>query len=458
MTLLDPNNESSVLVRQVSDLENKSIHDQNADDEVHSASATGTIGGGSNEQHSNEGYSSTISRTGDEEEELKGPEAYIQARKNQMERVIIDGRPYMPFLDVNADQPETAAKVVVAMLDLPTSTGTSQGLDIVRVSGGITNIIFCVSNLKSIHANANLPDKILVRVFGGHGMIDRDIENSTYAALSYANVAPPYWGRFGNGRLEGWFEELKSVAVQDMGLPNISNAIATSVGLFHANFRLPQYLVKYHNPTCQPSMWTQLQAWLQQALDSQFQNQLDTRRAQELNLSQLTQELQWLQKTVVPSNAKVGFCHNDLLGANILFDYDSGGGKVVQLIDFEYGGVNYLSFDLANHFNEFAGGTDDESGIPNYDWFPTHERQCEFVTHYLTAVNSSPGKQPPSKQDVDLLLHEIHGFILANHLYWGLWGVNQAATEGCGDFDYLLYGGNRIRQYYMVKKEMERSR
>ena len=123
------------------------------------------------------------------------------------------------------------------------------------------------------------------------------------------------------------------------------------------------------------------------------------------------------------------------------------------MIDFEYGGVNYVSFDLANHFNEYAGGTDG-SAIPNYDWFPTHERQYEFVTHYLTALSVS-GKLPPPKQDIDSLLHEIHGFILANHLYWGLWAVNQAATEGCGDFDYLLYGGNRIRQYYVAKKEME---
>jgi thiamine kinase-like enzyme len=433
MTQLDSNNGSPFLVRQVSNPENKSMQSmhmqyQNADDEVHCA----TIGGSNDDEDSSRPT----------EEELKGPEAYIQARKNhQVERVIIDGRPYMPFLDVDADQPETAAKVVATMLDLP----TSQGLDVVRVSGGNTNIIFCVSNLQSIHENANLPDKMLVRVFGGHGMIDRDIENATYEALSYANIAPSYWGRFGNGRLEGWFE-LQSVDVQEMGLVDVSNAIATSVGQFHANFILPQHLQKYHNPT-QPSMWTQLQAWLQQALDSQFQTRLDDQRAQGLNLPQITQELQWLQKQIVPPNAKVGFCHNDLLGANILFDPCL---NKVQLIDFEYGGFNYLSFDLANHFNEFAGGTDG-SGIPNYDWFPAHERQCEFVTHYLTAVSG----KPPPKEDIDLLLHEIHGFILANHLYWGLWAVNQAATEGCGEFDYLLYGGNRIRQYYVVKKEME---
>jgi hypothetical protein len=47
-----------------------------------------------------------------------------------------------------------------------------------------------------------LPDSILLRVFGGHGMIDRDVENSTYAALDHAGLAPKYYGRFANGRIE----------------------------------------------------------------------------------------------------------------------------------------------------------------------------------------------------------------------------------------------------------------
>lgn len=27
----------------------------------------------------------------------------------------------------------------------------------------------------------------------------------------------------------------------------------------------------------------------------------------------------------------------------------------VRFIDFEYGGINYQAFDIANHFNEYAG-------------------------------------------------------------------------------------------------------
>jgi ethanolamine kinase len=43
-------------------------------------------------------------------------------------------------------------------------------------------------------------------------------------------------------------------------------------------------------------------------------------------------------------------CHNDLLLNNLLHD-----SKEVHVIDYEYTAVNYQLFDLANHFNEWAG-------------------------------------------------------------------------------------------------------
>jgi ethanolamine kinase len=184
---------------------------------------------------------------------------------------------------------------------------------------------------------------------------------------------------------------------------------------------------------------------LDKALASKFQNNHDTQRAQALDLSKLNDELAWLRSSVIPSDAKVGFCHNDLLAANILWSQSS---KTIQLIDFEYGGINYLSYDIANHFNEFAGGTSGNA-TPDYSQFPTPALQRAFVTEYLTTFNNGT---TPSSQQVDCLLQEIKGFILANHLVWGLWGINQAATEGCEEFDYLQYGTCRIQRYYFDKK------
>ena len=73
------------------------------------------------------------------------------------------------------------------------------------------------------------------------------------------------------------------------------------------------------------------------------------------DLHTLEQKAKWM-KTIISDTNKVGFCHNDLLPANVMKDEING---TVKLIDFEYGGVNFIPFDIANHFNEFAGGIQD---------------------------------------------------------------------------------------------------
>ena len=123
-----------------------------------------------------------------------------------------------------------------------------------------------------------------------------------------------------------------------------------------------------------------------------------------------------------------------------------------QLIDFEYGGVNYASFDIANHFNEFAGGTtEEENGVPDYSLYPSTQRQEAFVRAYVRAAGAAVSAAEENER-VESFLKEIRAFVLANHLYWGLWAVNQAAMEGCDGFDYLTYAENRFREYYKGKE------
>uniref|UniRef100_A0A7S2S900 ethanolamine kinase n=1 Tax=Eucampia antarctica TaxID=49252 RepID=A0A7S2S900_9STRA len=157
-------------------------------------------------------------------------------------------------------------------------------------------------------------------------------------------------------------------------------------------------------------------------------------------MESLEQELHYLQKEVIPKyNSVIGFCHNDLLAANIMIEPSS---QQIQLIDFEYGGVNYTPFDIANHFNEYAGGTTtEENGVPDYSRFPTLSQQCDFLQAYH---NTSVVEED--------MLKEVEAFVMVNHLYWGLWAINQAESEGCEEFDYSTYAQNRIQQYHICKQ------
>jgi ethanolamine kinase len=371
------------------------------------------------------------------------PSDYTTARNNPQEtRVTVDGKPYLPFLSTDSNNLDTVKKVVAEIFVLP----SWEHFQVQPVTGGITNTLFKVSGLKEQSDQTDVPDAVLVRIFGGEGMIDRDIETSTYATLAEQGIALGYYGRFENGRLEEWCDHMHSLEVKEMGVSDISKGIAKSVAAMHANFTIPSGLKKHHDPSSPPTLWTQLTGWLDKALDSQFQNDHDTKRAQDLELSKLKEEIDWLKTSVISPDCKVGFCHNDLLAANIMWDKNT---KDIQLIDFEYGGINYLSYDIANHFNEFAGGTEGDA-TPDYGLFPSPALQRDFVTEYLTATTHGT---EPSSEKIDALLTEIKGFVLANHLVWGLWGVNQAATEGCVEFDYLKYGSYRIQRYYNDKKE-----
>lgn len=59
-------------------------------------------------------------------------------------------------------------------------------------------------------------------------------------------------------------------------------------------------------------------------------------------------------------------------------DDDTAG---IILIDFEYAANNYRAWDIANHFNEFAGFDFDIKKD-----FPSEERRVEFLRHYVRGV------------------------------------------------------------------------
>lgn len=145
-------------------------------------------------------------------------------------------------------------------------------------------------------------------------------------------------------------------------------------------------------------------------------------------------------------DCEAGFCHNDALAGNILRNPDTG---ELFLIDFEYGGANYRGFDIANHWNEWAGGTKPEhNGVCEYDRFPSSEQRTAFCRAYLEQLG-----RDSNDAAVAVLVAESQRFVLVNHWYWGLWAINQAVLEGISDFNYIRYAESRLGQYYRVKAE-----
>jgi len=431
------------------------------------------------------------------------PKDFIQARATN-QPTLVDDRPYFPNLSVTLTSDELVEESIeqsnpsssshnsisssshnftsnllhsqssilstalaIIFYDSKPPDNIAQSLRVKTVTGGITNALYCITGFKPIMPYNN----ILIRIFGAEGMIDRDVETSTFAHLALANIAPHYFGRFANGRLEGFLEQFSPLVVMDLQIKTNMEAIAKKMARVHSGFQVPNELEEFHIPN-EPGLWTQLHLWMKQAsaIDPElgFKSKGDSDRAKRLlNLTFVQNQLHWVEEEVIPKDSKIAFCHNDLLPANIMKHTITG---EIRLIDFEYGGINFVAFDIANHFNEFAGGPEKMSGEPDYSLFPDENEQRLFITAYVKecrlSVNHGNGSdehgdngdngdnEEDVQEDVANLTKEVHAFVLANHLYWGLWAVNQAATEGTETFDYLAYAWHRFNRYTEDKAEL----
>eukprot|EP00979_Chaetoceros_neogracilis_P004587 scaffold797_cov408-Chaetoceros_neogracile.AAC.52 len=412
------------------------------------------------------------------------PKDFIQARKSNTV-TLVDERPYFPQLSVtlkdsstissegqnsNSHLAHSSSSIITTALAIifhPSEppNDLAQNLKIKTVTGGITNALYCITGFSPIQPY----DSVLIRVFGAEGMIDRDIETSTFAHLASSGIAPHYFGRFANGRIEGYLENCSNLVVMDLQKRTNMEAIAKQMAHLHQGFKVPPELQEYHNHS-KPGLWTQLHAWMKQASaidpDLGYKSKGDAERAARLlNLTFVEQQLKWVEEEVVPKDSRVAFCHNDLLPANIMKYNDTG---IIRLIDFEYGGINFVGFDIANHFNEFAGGPEKKSGDPDYSLFPDASEQKLFITSYVRESQLLAGggdnddgngggdsDSDSQDQEVAKFSKEINAFVLANHLYWGLWAVIQAAIEGTEEFDYLAYAWHRFNRYTEDKQELE---
>lgn len=323
----------------------------------------------------------------------------------------------------------------------------SKNIQLSRVRGGITNTLYRATNRSD-------GSSVLVRIFGAEGMIDRKKEQATFKFLGEKGIAPKLCGAFKNGRLEQWLEGYRALELDDLSHPKTSALIARALARLHS-LSLPDTLKKsfYSKGS---GLWDQLGSWFAQAKDRDLgvaaSLSSDRKRMySEVNFERIGTIIERIKKKVLGSKSSgdVRLCHNDALYGNIMRHVKTGS---IQLIDFEYGDMNYVSFDIANHFNEFAGGTGTEktgpgyAGVPDYTRLPTLKHRETFCREYLDERGKFSGDTEKDEAALKSLLCEVDLFIVVNNIYWGLWGLNQAFEEGCEEFDYMLYGATRLKR------------
>jgi choline/ethanolamine kinase len=291
-----------------------------------------------------------------------------------------------------------------------------------------------------------VPHQLLFRVYGAgtENFFNRENEHRIFKHFSDSGMGPKLYGIFEGGRIE---EFLSLHSLEQHDLPKLAPLIAEKIATMHASQMdgLPM------TPSLFDSLWT----WIRTAEDVSFpddptkQAMLDSLKVKE----KLTTELHELQRELLALESPVYFCHNDLLGGNIMYDEET---QRLCFIDYEYGSYNFRGFDIGNHFCERSI----KYGIPEHPFFkldskkyPNKRQQRLFFTSYLTQYHISTGQPPEvSEEEIAKLTKEVNAFALAAHFLWGIWAIIQASTSDI-EFGYLEFSKARFDMYYAKKHE-----
>ncbi|KAK3130143.1 hypothetical protein QOZ80_6BG0489540 [Eleusine coracana subsp. coracana] len=183
----------------------------------------------------------------------------------------------------------------------------------------------------------------------------------------------------------------------------------------------------------EPELWNDIFKFLKKASLLKFEDNGKQKQYETISFSEIQDEIKELKDLADLLDAPVVYAHNDLLSGNLMLnDLEDK----LYFIDFEYGSYSYRGYDIANHFNEYAGFD------CVYDLYPDKDAQYHFFRNYLHADKPSE----VSVGDLDALYVETNTFRLASHIYWALWALIQAKVSPI-DFDYLGYFFLRYGEY-----------
>jgi hypothetical protein len=136
-----------------------------------------------------------------------------------------------PRVDKKFDynNPERSARDILPSIFpeyFPNDLVSERLITVTTVCGGITNKLFRCEISPEKDDNSQTSRVVLVRVFGAEGLIDRELETMQFLALFLAGLGPPYHGRFANGRVEGFYEDCRTLTPLDLSKPDLSRKIA----------------------------------------------------------------------------------------------------------------------------------------------------------------------------------------------------------------------------------------
>jgi len=317
---------------------------------------------------------------------------------------------------------------------------------------GITNRLlgFYVNNDPNTKVSAQCAalgrsDIVLVRIYGAKTelIIDRAQELINMQELSQHGIAPPLYCTFNNGYCYKYIEG-RVLEVEDMPKPAIYTLIAKKMAQLHS-IKLSDHFLKNHN--MESKLFDILHRYIN-LIPKEFKDAAKQKRYEEAvpSLESLRGEVETLSEAIsnLKNKPNISFSHNDLLIANFIHDEYQ---DEIYFIDHEYGCPNFSTYDIGNHFNEWAGVE-----TVDYTLYPSKETQLKWLQIYLDELKTLKGisEEKTGANELENMYVVVQKFSLASNFFWGVWGLIQAHYSEI-DFDYLEYAIVRLNEYFKNK-------
>jgi thiamine kinase-like enzyme len=266
-------------------------------------------------------------------------------------------------------------------------------------------------------------------------VVDREFENKLVAWLSENSIAPLFYGRFENGRVEEFYANAVPLTIPEMHVN--AEQIGRLMGRLHS-LKPPAGIF---SSSSKGDAWQRIENWIVAARESNAQANL---------LTEIERQWDWLKAAFVqqqPSKSSLFlkqtvFTHMDCQSSNLL--------KVngtLKLIDFEYAGLNPRGADIANTWCEF---TNMNGLCADYAAeFPSLTTQHAFLKAYIEGTGSS---MIPTQSYLTELCAQVGRYTAFSHLHWAVWSLVQLSSNNQIQFDYAAYAQHRMEGYKYFKQ------
>lgn len=350
------------------------------------------------------------------------------------------------------------------------NTVSNYNISISRIEGALTNVIYKASLLDY---NGELTNQdFLIRIYDtkNDNIIDRDNELANLKRLPQSFDKIKILFHFQNGRIENFLNNYRAIRSNEMSKPHNLSKIAHRFKELHKLTNLtPEEKVYYGNNGTKSKYhcfcWDTIFNWLD-TID-QYTHWLTVRKSENVRTNLLCKDWStfkrivrgyrdWLIINDSESFKNMALCHNDTQHGNIMIERDTDKNADIIFIDFEYGGVDTISFDLANFLSECMNDYEaEDSAFCDPAKFPTSKQIMHFIESYLTHLNSAEVYESNERQ----LYNSLLKWRSSSQLFWSIWAILQSGVlnneiiDQAGRFHYLNFAQSKMSLFWndMIK-------